>query len=447
MTPAGGQGRGENRGDKVFQMEMKVETPGPCRKKLAIEVPAARVDEEFDRAYAQVGREASVPGFRQGKAPRKVIELHYGAKVREDIKEMLVEEAFAEALKEHRFEPAVAPRLDIKSLALSPGQPFRFEVEVEVWPEVSAGGYTGIRVTKKKLEVKDEDVEGYIRMLLDRHAEFVPVDGRGLQEGDFTLLDLRGAADGAAFDEKKAAWLETGPHTYCAGFCGALYGAKPGETREFTLTLPAEGVREELRGKEASFTVLVREIKEKRVPGLTDDFCKELGSYANADELRGAVRKDLLSFAEDEERHHLLDQIHDYLLERHKVPLPQTRVAMDTVSLAEKTAARLLSQGMKKEDILERKEELMATARKEAERRLALSLLFDGIAKREKIAVAPAEMDARVGEIAARMKRDPAEVRASLEKDDRLEAIGDEILREKVQSFLLEKAKIKEAKE
>lgn len=428
-------------------MEMKVETTGPCLRKMSIEVPASRVDEEIERAYAQVGREASVPGFRQGKAPRRVIELHYGAKVREDIKETLVEESFAEALKGNRLEPAIAPRLDIKALALSPGQPFRFEVEVEVWPEVTARGYTGIRVTKKKVEVKGEDVEGYIRMLLDQHAEFVPVEGRGLQGGDFMLLDLRGTTGDAVFDEKKSAWLEAGPQSYCAGFCEKLNGATPGETWEFAMTLPAEGIREELRGKEARFTVTVHEIKGKRVPELTDEFCKELGSYANAGELRSAVGKDLLAYAENEARQDLVRQINDYLLEHHKIPLPQTRVTLDAVSLAEKTAARLLSQGLKKEDILERKEELMAASRKEAEKSLALSLLYGQIAKRENIVVAPAEVDARVNEIAARLKRDSGEVRASLEKDDRLGALEENIVREKIEVFLLEKAKVKESKE
>jgi trigger factor len=428
-------------------MEMKVETLGPCLRKLIIEVPASRVDEEIGRAYAQVGREASVPGFRQGKAPRRVIELHYGAKVREDIKEMLVEESFSDALKGNRLDPTVTPRLDIKALALSPGQPFRFEVEVEVWPEVTASGYTGIRVAKKKVEVKGEDVEGYIRMILDQHAEFVPVEGRGLRGGDFTLLDLRGTTGAAVFDEKKSAWLEAGPQSYCAGFCERLDGVKPGETREFAMTLPAEGVREELRGKEARFTVTVHEIKGKRVPELTDEFCKELGSYANAEEFRAAVGKDLLAYAETEARQDLVRQINDYLLEHHKIPLPQTRVTLDAVSLAEKTASRLLAQGLKKEDILDRKEELMAASRKEAEKSLALFCLYGQIAKREEIAATPAEVDARVNDIAARLKRDPLELRASLERNDRLDALEENIVREKIEAFLLEKAKVKEAKE
>ena len=427
-------------------MELKVETLGPCRRKLRVEVSAARVDEELERAFAQVRREASVPGFRPGKTPRKVVELHYGAKVREEIKERLVEESVKAALKEQRLDPAVPPRLDIGALALSPGQAFRFEIEVEVWPEVSASGYTGIKVAKKKAEAKEEDVEGFIKTLLDRHAEFVPVEGRGLREGDLVLLDLRGAVDGAVFDEKKSVWIEAGPTSYCDGFCEKLLGATSGEAREFTLTLPAEGVREGLGCKEARFSVTVHELKEKRVPELTDEFCRGLGSYANPSELREAVRKDLLAYAESEARDDLIRQINDYLLEHHTVSLPETRAALDAVSLAEQTASRLLSRGLKKEDILERREELMAVSRKDAEKRLALSLVYGSIATREKISVTPAEVEARVARIAAAAKRDPAEVRAALEKDGRLGAIEHDLTREKIEAFLLEKAKVKEAK-
>lgn len=427
-------------------MELKVETLGPCRRKLRVELSAARVDEELERAFARVSQEASVPGFRPGKASRKVVELHYGAKVREEIKERLVEESVEAALKKQRLDPAVPPRLDIGALALSPGHAFRFEIEVEVWPEVSASGYTGIKIAKKKVEAKEEDVEGFIKTLLDRHAEFVPVEGRGLREGDLVLLDLRGAADGAVFDEKKSVWIEAGPHAYCDGFCEKLLGATSGEAREFTLTLPAEGVREGLGGKEARFSVTVHELKEKRVPVLTDEFCRGLGSYANPSELREAVRKDLLAYAESEARDDLIRQINDYLLEHHTVPLPETRAALDAVSLAEQTASRLLSRGLKKEDILERREELMAVSRKDAEKRLALSLVYGSIATRERILVTPAEVEARVARIAATAKRDPAEVRAALEKDGRLGAIEHDLAREKIEAFLLEKAKVKEAK-
>lgn len=428
-------------------MDFKIETVAPCKKRFKIEVPAARVNEEIERAYERLSRTAAVPGFRQGKAPRKVLELHFGGRVREDVKEQLVQESFDEALKRAQVEPAVNPRIDIKALSLAAGGPFRYEVEVEVWPELRLGSYNGIKAAKKKAAVEDSEVENYVAMLLDQHAEFLPVEDRPLASGDFALFDYSGAADGKIFDERKGFWLEISSSTFLPGFCDKMNGMKAGETRTFMIALPDTLLQENIRGKEASFTVTLHEIKQKRLPALTDDFCKEMGSYANRDELRAAIRADLLKYAEAREQQGVVDQINAYLLEHNPLPLPPTRVTAEAISVAEKTARSLLAQGVKREDIVERKEELMAASRKEAEKSLALTCIYDGIAKREQITVSPEEREARIAQIAERLKREPQQIKAALEKEGRIGVIEEEIRMEKVTALLVERARIKESKE
>jgi len=428
-------------------VDVKIETIDPCTKRFRIEIPAERVNQQVQLAYERLSRTATVPGFRQGKAPRNVLELHFGSRVTEEIKEQLVEESFSEALKEKQVEPAVNPRINVKELPLAMGAPFRYEVEVEVWPEFHLGGYGGIKAVKKKAAVKDEEVESYIAMLRDQHAEFLPVEDRPLAAGDFALIDLSGAVEGKVFDDRKGLWLEMNSGSFLPGFCDKMIGMKREEARSFTLTLPSDVAQENLRGKEASFTVTLREIKQKKLPALTDDFCKELGDYTSRDELRAAIRADLLKYAEAREHRGVIEQINNYLLEHHTVPLPQTRVNAEAVSIAEKTAARLLGQGVKKEEIIERKEELMAASRKEAEKSLALSCIYDEIAKREKITVSPDEREERIGQIAGRLKREPQQIRVSLEKEGRMGALEEEIKMEKVTALLVERARIKELKE
>ncbi len=428
-------------------MEIKIETIDPCTKRFKIELPAERVNQEVQLAYARLSRTATVPGFRQGKAPKKVLELHFGSRVAEEVKEQLVKESFGEALKEKQVEPAVNPSIDVKELPFEVGRPFRYEVEVEVWPEFHLGGYGGIKAVKKMAVVKDEEVESYIAMMLDRHAEFLPVEGRPLASGDFAVLDYAGAVEGKVFGEQKGLWIEVNSGSFLPGFCDKIIGMKREESRAFTLALPSEVSQEELRGKEASFTVTLREIKQKKLPALSDDFCKELGNYANQEELRAAIKADLLKYAEVREHRDVIEQINNYLLEHHTVPLPQTRVNAETVSIAEKAAARLLGQGVKKEEIIERKEELMAASRKEAEKSLALSCIYDEIAKREKITVSPDEREERIGQIAGRLKREPQQIRVSLEKEGRMGALEEEIKMEKVTALLVERARIKESKE
>ena len=428
-------------------MNIKIETIDPCKKRFRIEIPAERVNQEIQLAYERLSRTANVPGFRQGKAPRKILELHFGSGVKEDIKERLVGEYFAEALKEKQVEPAVNPTINVKELPLAAGETFRYEVEVEVWPEFHLGGYSGIKAVKKKAAVNDEEVEHHIAMLLDQHAEFLPVEDRPLAAGDFALLDYSGAVEGKIFDERKGLWLEMNTGSSPPGFCNKMNGMVPEETRSFTLTLPADVGQENLRGKEALFTVTLREIKQKKLPALSDDFCKELGDYTNQDELRAAIRADLLKYAEAREHRSVVEQINNYLLEHHKVPLPQTRVSAETATIAEKTAARLLGQGVKKEAILERREELMAASRKEAEKSLTLSCIYDEIARREKISVSPEEREQRIRQIAAMLKREPQQVKVSLEKEGGTSVLEEEIKMEKVTAFLVGRARIKESRE
>jgi len=428
-------------------MDIKIETIDPCKKRFKIEIPAERVNQEIQLAYERLSRTANVPGFRQGKAPRKILELHFGSGVKEDIKERLVGESFAEALKEKQVEPAVNPTINVKELPLTEGETFRYEVEVEVWPEFHLGGYTGIKAVKKKAAVKDEEVEHYIAMLLDQHAEFLPVEDRPLAAGDFALLDYSGTVEGKIFDERKGLWLEMKTGSFLPGFCDKMNGMVSEETRSFTLTLPADVDQEHLRGKEALFTVTLRQINQKKLPALSDDFCKELGNYTNQDELRAAIRADLLKYAEAQEHRSVVEQINNYLLGHHRMPLPQRRVSAEAASIAEKTAARLLGQGVKKEAILERREELIAASRKEAEKSLTLSCIYDEIARREKIAVSPEEREERIRQIAVMLKREPQQIEVSLEKDGRTGALEEEIKMEKVTAFLVERARIRESKE
>ncbi|MEJ2744546.1 MAG: trigger factor [bacterium] len=428
-------------------MDVKIETVDPCKKRFKIEVPAERVSEEVQRVYERLSKTATVPGFRKGKAPKKVLEFHFSGRVNDDVKEQLVHETFGEALEQAQIEPAINPRINMKELALIIGAPFHYEVDVEVWPEFRLCSYNGIKATKKKAAVEDKEVDNYVAMLCEQHAEFLPVEDRPLASGDFTLFDCRGTVDDKVFDDRKGLWLEMSSASFLPGFCDKMNGMKPGESREFTITLPDNLAEEHLRGKEAAFTVTLHEIKQKKLPELTDDFCKEMGSYANQDELRAAIRADLLKYAEAREQQGVVDQINSYLLEHNTVPLPPTRVTAEAMSIAEKTATRLVSQGAKKEDILERKEELMAASRKEAEKSLALTCIYGEIAKKEKITVSPEEREGRIAQIAERLKREPQQIKASLEKEGRIGVLEEEIKMEKVTALLVERARIKESKE
>jgi trigger factor len=428
-------------------MELVVETIDPCRKKLKVSVPVDQVAREVDLAYERLGHTATVQGFRQGKAPRKILELHYGTQVLREVKEKLIEESFTTALRDKKIDPAISPALNAEAFALSAGEPFHYEVDVEVWPELHLGGYRGIKATRKEAAVREEEVTHYLEALRERHAEFIPVEGRNLRTGDIALVDITGSIDGKTIDERKGAWIEITEPSFIPGFCGKLDGMPRGETRTFPLVFPQETTREDLRGKEASWTVLLHEIKEKKIPELNEEFCKGVGNYASCDDLRRAIRENLAKHAEDEERRGVIDQINTYLLGHHKIPLPEGLVREETSEIARKVAGRLLGQGVKEEEIVGKKDELLSKSRVEAEKSLRLLCLYREIARHEAIAVSPEEVAARVAAIAAGIGKDPGQVRAALEKDDRLTALEEEMRKEKVADFLVSNAKIKVQKE
>jgi len=427
-------------------MDLKIEKIDACRRKLTIEVAADRVGKEVEAAFGRLARSAKVSGFRQGKAPRKVLEMHYGGRVMEDVKEKLVEESLSEAMHDKRLDPAVMPQVEAKALPITVGAPFRYDVEIEVWPEFRLGGYTGIKAMKKKAAVEDGEVDRQLQSILEQHAEFVPVEGRPLAMGDYALLDIAVTSSGAQIEDLKSTWLEMDPKEYLPGFCEKLTGMNAGEERGFDMKL-SEEAKEDLQGKDASFHVTLKEIKSKKVPALNDEFAKELGNYNNVSELRAAVKADLLNYAENREERNLLDQLNDYLLGKNDFPLPKTRVDVEVTAFARKAAERLLTQGVSKDNILEKKDEFLSASRKEVEKMLRLSRIYSAIAEREKIAVSEEELEERIRRIAERIKKDPKQLRAALEKEDKLFALREDIKREKLEAFLLKNAKIKEVRE
>ena len=425
-------------------MKVEVKTVDKCRRKLTIEVPAERVAEEVNLAYESLARSAKVRGFRAGKVPRKVLEFHYGSDVSEEVKKKLVTASFHEALREKGIEPAILPSVSVAGLSVRQGEPFRYEVDVDVWPEIRLSGYKRIKVVKKKPNVKDDGVDESIRMLQERRADFVPVEERALAIGDFAVLDFTGKINNTAFDERKGVFIEINEKSYIPGFCERLVEMKAGEERTFTLTLPDNMAKEDLRDREASFTVKLCEIKQKKLPPLDDDFCKDIGDYKGVEELRSAVREDLLKRAEAEAMEDIIEQIETYLMEKNKVSLPQAVVDAETVDIAKRFAAQLAARGMKEEQIIDKKEELLAAARKNAEKNLRIGYIYGEIAKREGIEASSEEVEERLKQLAERFKKTPEQVKAAMEKEGEMGALDAEIKQKKVVDFLIKNAKIKE---
>src|SRR3989339_552564 len=285
-----------------------------CKKVLKIEVPSDRVLVEIENMYSNLEKVAEIPGFRAGKAPRGLIEKNFKQKVEKDVLEKLIASAYLDALKEKNINPIAYPQIaDVKFEA---GKPMEFTAHVEVRPEIKLGKYKGIKVKKEPVEVKKEDVEKSLNYMRERQADFAPVEGRAVKEGDFVMIDFQGTAEGVPEDKLKAVdyFCEIGSKKIFPEVEAALIGSKVGEVKDVPVVYKADFPGKDLAGKTVVFKVTVKGIKEKKLPALDDEFAKDLGEFKTLDEVKKNIEDGLKKEVEKEYSEMALKRVKAYLV-------------------------------------------------------------------------------------------------------------------------------------
>lgn len=277
-------------------LKVEVETLSAVRRRLRVEVPQEEVVAELERAYSGLSRQARVPGFRPGRAPRHVIERQYGDHVRHEVFGKLIQQSLHEAVEKE--EIAVVGQPQIETEQAQPGQPLRYSATVEVYPELEAAGYAGLDLERPLRPVSDEDVERYLGELRESLAQLRPIEDRTtVQPGDVVTIDYEGKLDGKAVARGENRPCEIGKGTFPPGFEDRLVGSEVGSTLEFELTMPEDYSSAELAGKTIAFTVTLRALASKEVPELDDDFAKDHGECDTLEQLRSRVKGQLESAA------------------------------------------------------------------------------------------------------------------------------------------------------
>jgi trigger factor len=376
--------------------------PG-SRVALEIEVPPADVDRHFALAYRHLAERTKVPGFRPGKAPRQVIDRFVGRPgvVAEAI-DHLVNDAYDAAVSQAAIVPLDAPQVDIDPGSVAEGQAVRFTATVPVRPEVKLGAYTDYPFGLEKPTVSDDQVEEVIGELRASQATLRPADERGVQEGDLAAVKFVGTIDGEPFEGGSADRLPlvVGEDRMVAGFEERLIGMRIGETREFDLTFPDDYRVEQLREKEAHFSVELLDLRERVLPELDDEFAKSAGDVQTLDELRAEIRDALQKRAEDEARHAFADRIIDFAVSNATVELPEVMVTNEIEIMRDEVGTRLAQQRIGMDQYLalmkQSPEELATELRPAAERRVKTLLVLSAIAEKEGIDASDAEIDAEI---------------------------------------------------
>lgn len=412
--------------------------------KLTIEVAADEFEKAVQQAYLKTRKNYSVPGFRKGHAPRKVIENAYGWLVFfDEAFDIVYPEAYEAAVKEHGITPVDRP--DVSILSCEQGAPVVFAAEVAVKPEVVLGAYKGIEVEKHEYNVTDEMVEAEIDKEREKIASTTEVTGRPVANGDKVNLDYSGSVGGVKFDGGTAEnqELTIGSGMFIPGFEEQMVGMNPGEEKDITVTFPEQYHSEELAGKEAVFHVKVNAIEETILPEADDEFAKDVSEFDTIEELRADKRKKL----EEAEAQHAKNLRENELItkacENAAVEIPEAMIERQMDHILNDIRYRLSMQGISLEDYCKYTgasiEDMRKEMRGDAEKRVKSQLVLEAISKAEAIEAAADEIEEKLNEYAAQFGDKAETFKAGLTDEDKL-YFADQIVLDKTIALLNENA-------
>lgn len=384
---------------KVEQLEEK------NMVKLVIEATAEEFEAGLNTAYNKSKSKINVPGFRKGKAPRKIIEQLYGQEVFfEDAANAIIPDAYAKACIESELDIVSQPKISVTQL--EKGKPFVFEAEVAVRPEVELGKYKGVEVSKADTEATDADVEKEIKKVAEQNSRTITVEDRAVKDGDMTVIDFEGFVDGVAFEGGKGENypLTIGSHSFIDNFEDQIIGMNIGDEKEINVTFPEDYHAEELKGKPATFKVSVKEIKEKQLPDIDDDFAQDVSDFDTLDEYKADLKKKIAERKEAEAKRQKETEAIEKIVADSKMDIPQAMIDTQVTRMAEDFAQRLQQQGLSLETYFKytglTAEKILDDMKPEAVKRIQNSLVLEAVAKAENIQVSDDEFNAELSKMA-----------------------------------------------
>ena len=388
---------------KVEQLEEK------NMVKLVIEATAEEFEAGLNTAYNKSKSKINVPGFRKGKAPRKIIEQLYGQEVFfEDAANAIIPDAYAKACIESELDIVSQPKISVTQL--EKGKPFVFEAEVAVRPEVELGNYKGVEVSKVDTEATDADVEEEIKKVAEQNSRTITVEDRAVKDGDMTVIDFEGFVDGVAFEGGKGENypLTIGSHSFIDNFEDQIIGMNIGDEKEINVTFPEDYHAEELKGKPATFKVSVKEIKEKQLPDIDDDFAQDVSDFDTLDEYKADLKKKIAERKEAEAKKQKETEAIEKIVADSKMDIPQAMIDTQVTRMAEDFAQRLQQQGLSLETYFKytglTAEKILDDMKPEAVKRIQNSLVIEAVAKAENIQVSDDEFNAELSKMAEMYK-------------------------------------------
>jgi trigger factor len=427
-------------------MQVRIEDVSPVEKKMFVEIPWETVSAKLGEAYKDLGKGVALKGFRKGKVPRPVLEQVYGQRVNAEVAYALVRESFFRASEEHSLAAVAEPRVE-EAAPIKKGQPFTFSAIIEIRGEVNVGEFKGLPIERRKLDIKDEQVEESLAQLRREHTELKPIEGRDVTAaGDIVGLSVTGTIGEHQINQPQfAVDLDDSEREPLPGMREALLGV-PLDTKDkqLEIVVPDDWKDESIRGRKANLTVTILEARAKDVPALDDEFAKDTGKADTLDGLKAALRKDL----EDKEREVIDREARENVL-RELIKSNQIPVASSLIERAVEMQYQRLRQmlGMKPDrnnPTAGLSDELREKMRPAGADEVRGQLLLEAIADKEGIAVTDEELTAHIEATAKARNTPAAKLRAELQRDGRIDNVTYSLRQDKVLKFLVDSAKVTE---
>jgi trigger factor len=413
------------------------ETTGNTKREIQVEVPAAEVARETDTLIQKYQKLARIPGFRRGHVPASVIKQRFSEDIKSEVVDALVPRFFSREAEKQGLIPVSQQR--VSDLHIHDGEPLRFKATFEVMPEIKVEGYKELRADKPTVAVTDEEVEESLKGIQEQRATFTAIEGRALADGDFAQVSLDGKPkDGEGKPvHMDDILVEIAGKTTMPEFTENLRGAVGGDERTFDVLYPQDFSDQRLAGKTLTYTVKVQGVKQKSLPEMTDAFAKELGEFADLDEVRAKIREGMEAERKQAAERESKDKLVTELIKRNDLEMPEALVERQIDLRLERGLRALAAQGMKSEDMKKMDmNRLRAGQRDQAVQELKAAMLLEKIADQEKIEVGDEEINREVEALAEQSKQPVESIRARLTQEGVLDRIRNRIRNEKTLDYL-----------
>jgi len=429
-------------------MKIEIEEVGPCKKLLKFEIPKETIEEEWQKQLKEVSRMANLPGFRKGKAPRKLLEKNYGDKIVEEVKRAIVSSSYQETIEKNKLSPVGDP--DVGDIDLELGKPLKFEITLEVLPTFELGEYKGMQLKRKPVSVTDEDIDKALETISRQKAQLTVVKKGKVKDEDFIICDCEVGVNGeVVWTDKELEVMVSGSQVAdinVPDLKNSLVGAKSEDKVSVDVELGDSFSVEQHRNKSAKLEISIKEIKRPKSPEINDELAKQVG-YDTLDELKEFMSQRLEMEKKRMAEGEMQEQISSKLIEMADFDMPEDMKAHHTNERLHKYQHDLINKGTPQEEIEKNLEDLKSASEESVVRDFKMSLVLEQIAEKERIFVTEDDVNRRISEMAGMYGLDTAGMKKQIEKMNSMSNLRHQLRENKTLNLLMKEANIEEVKE